>query len=159
MDGHRFDGLTRALSSGLSRRQALTVLGATLSGSGLLAALSEEANALSRKAKRRCRRAGGAVCSAGTKRACCSPSGECLNGACICNNDCPNDRSGQCHCAAAVGGVTACCDNNACCDIDTPCTSNADCTRPGSFCAIGCGPPNGTTNTCTNPCIPGGSSA
>ena len=95
MDGHRFDGLTRALSSGVSRRQALTVLGAALAGSGLLAALSEETSALSRKAKRRCRRAGGMVCNAGTKRACCSPSGECLNGACVCSNDCPTTAPGN----------------------------------------------------------------
>ena len=162
MVGHQFDGLARALSSGLSRRRTLAVLGAAVSGSGLLVFFPEEAAAVSKGQRKRCVRRGGTVCSAGTNRECCSPTGDCINGACECdpfNNTCPQDATAQCACAPVVGGGFGCCDSNDCCAIETPCTSNADCTRPGSFCAIGCGPPNGTTNTCTNPCIPGGSFA
>lgn len=163
MDGHRFDGLTRALASGLSRRQALTVLGAALSGSGLLDAFREGTNALGRRAKRRCKRAGGAICSAGTKRECCSPNGECLNGACQCNpaaNDCPQDNFAQCSCAMTISGESACCDSESCCDFDSTCDSNLDCLQKGSVCTV-CGFDEGGTPIykCTNPCIPGGSSA
>ena len=162
MDEHRFDGLARVLGAGLSRRRTLTVFGAALSGWTLLSALPDETAALNKGQGKRCVRRGGTVCSAGTNRECCSPTGACINGACECdpfNNTCPQDATAQCACAAVVGGGFGCCDSDACCDIETPCTSNTDCTRPGSVCAIGCGPPNGTTNTCTNPCVPGGSSA
>ena len=67
MDGHRFDDLVRALRGGVSRRQTLTVLGAALSGSTLLSVRPDQAAALTRKQRRRCKRQGGMVCSAGTK--------------------------------------------------------------------------------------------
>jgi hypothetical protein len=164
MDGHRFDGLTRALSSGLSRRQTLAVLGAALSGSGLLAALPEEAAALTRKQRRRCKRQGGAVCSAGTKSSqCCSPSGECIHGACACDpfdNTCPQDASEpgfQCGCGAVVGGGAACVDHNDPCILEQPCDSHADC-DPGSVCLVGFkdlpDPTGHEGRRCSKPCVP-----
>jgi hypothetical protein len=46
VNGRQVHGLTSALSSGLSRRQTLTVLGAMVSGSGLFAVPSDDAAAL-----------------------------------------------------------------------------------------------------------------
>ena len=156
MDDLRFDKLTRMLSAGISRRRTLSVLGAALASGPLLSTLPNDAAALGRKARLRCTRQGGKICSKDTKRECCSPSGKCLNGACQCGaTTCPRDATGRCECVQAAGGVSACCDSSQCCDLTTQCATNAQCTRPGSFCNPSCG----AVGTCTNPCIPGGSSA
>jgi len=160
VDDLRFDNLARVLGAGISRRRTLSALGAALSGGTLLAPHPNDAAALSRKKRRQCKQQGGKICSKDTKRECCSPSGECLNGACQCDpaaNDCPQDDSAQCECTPALGGVAACCDSNTCCDIETTCDSNLDCLRKGSFCSPNCN--FGGFSHCTNPCIPGGSSA
>jgi hypothetical protein len=169
MDGHRFDGLTRALTSGLSRRQTLTVLGAALSGSGLRAALPEVADALTRKQRRRCKRSGGTVCSAGTKASQCCASkngsdgpGTCVHGACSCDptstyadtNGCPFDANGspgeRCGCHAHNGGGV-CADRNGACS-ETQCDSDGDCPA-GSVCFPGCAQ-SGETGRCSTPCTP-----
>jgi hypothetical protein len=159
MDERRFDNLVRLLRAGRSRRRALAVLGAAFFSSAALSVRPTDVAALSKKARRRCKRAGGVVCSAGTpKSQCCSRSGNCVHGACACNafpNDCPTDADGQCQCTPDVNGTFGCCDNNSCCNNDQPCTANDDC-PPGSFCAPGC--ETGGHNVCTHPCIPGGSS-
>jgi hypothetical protein len=158
MDDLRFDNLTRTLSAGISRRRTLSVLGAALASGPLLSTLPNHAAALGRKARLRCTRQGGKICSIDTKRECCSSNGKCLNGACQCDesgNDCPLDATGRCQCVRTFSGASACCDSSQCCDHTTVCGSNAQCTRPGSFCNPSCG----AVGECTNPCIPGGSSA
>ena len=161
MDDLRFDNLTSMLGAGVSGRRTMAALGAALSAGPLLATLpANDAAALSRKKRRQCVRQGGKICSKGTKRECCSPNGECLNGACQCDvsaNNCPQDNFAQCGCTPALGGVAACCDSDSCCDIETTCDSNLDCLRKGSFCSPNCS--FGGFSHCTNPCIPGGSSA
>jgi hypothetical protein len=156
MDERRFDSLVRVLASGLSRRRTLAALGAVFASSAALSVLPEEVAALSKKQRRRCRRAGGVVCSAGTKQSqCCSLSGVCVNGACACDdiaNDCPTDATGQCQCLSAVGGVPACADSDAACNSAKPCTTNDQC-DPGTACSLDCQVPAGSFH-CTNPCIP-----
>jgi hypothetical protein len=165
MDGHRFDGFTRALCLGLSRRETLTMLGAALSGSGLLAALPEKAAALNRKQRRQCKSSGGKICSKGTKRACCARKngtdgpGTCVNGACSCDatqtfaitNGCPASVDGQCGCFPYVGasGSEGACADPGGCNLDRPCSVNADC-DPGTFCDVNC-PSIGQAH-CTFPC-------
>jgi hypothetical protein len=173
--GNEFDGLARALSSGLSRRQTLTVLAAALSGSGLLAALPDETTALTRKQRRRCKRSGGTVCSAGTKASqCCATkngadgTGTCVHGACSCDatqtyaedNGCPVSADGRCGCHPYVGGSFpegACTDRNSACDLDRPCDTNADCPS-GSICLAGCqdlpDPTGHEWRRCSTPCTP-----
>ena len=91
MDRDRFDTLTRALGSGISRRQTLIILGAALSGSDLLAVRPEEAAALSKKARKRCQRSGGAVCGKGRRALCCAngcdPSGASCKDLCTVGGD------------------------------------------------------------------------
>jgi hypothetical protein len=156
MGGHRFDDLVRALRVNLSRRETLTVLGAALSSSTLLSVRPEQAAALTRKQRRRCRRHGGAVCSAGTQSSqCCSLMGECVNGACGCDQStspCPNDATGQCQCVSALGGVPACARFDDPCNEGRSCTTNADC-DPGTVCSFDCQVPAGSLH-CTNPCVP-----
>ena len=174
MDGHRFDGLTRVLSSGLSRRRTLTVLGAALSGSELLAAFPEEAAALTREQQRQCRRSRGKVCSAGE---CCATTngpdghGTCVNGACSCDatttfaetNGCPVSADGRCGCHPYIGQSFpkgACADTLDACNLERGCDTNNDCPA-GSFCLAGCqdhpNPPDPLGHEgrrCSNPCIP-----
>jgi hypothetical protein len=145
-------------------RRKLTVLTAALSGGTLLSALPDETVALTRKERRRCKRSGGAVCSAGTKASqCCSPSGECVHGACACDafeNTCPQDASEpgfQCGCGAVAGGGSACVDRSAACNMAKPCNSHDDC-DPGSVCLVSCkelpDPTGAQGRRCSNPCVP-----
>ena len=168
MDGHQFDDLARALGVGVSRRRTFMVLGAALTGSSLLAAVPENAGALSRRQQRRCKRSGGTVCSAGTKKSQCCASkngpegaGTCVNGACSCDstqtfaetNGCPRSANGQCGCFSYAGAGTsegACADPGGC-NLDDPCSSNADC-DPGTVCQPNC--PNVGDGHCSFPCIP-----
>ena len=166
MDGHRFDGLTRALSSGLSRRQTLAVLGAALSGSSLLAALPEEAAALSRRQRRQCKRSGGTVCSGRKKYGCCATkngsdgTATCVNGACSCDatqtfaltNGCPASADGQCGCFIypTASGSQGACGAPGGCNLEQPCSSNAQC-NSGTVCMVNC--PNIGQGHCSFPCI------
>jgi len=180
MDDRHFDTLARVLGAGISRRRTLAVMAAPLSGGALLSALSGEAVALSRKQRRRYKRDGGAVCSAGTKRECCSSksgqdgAGKCVHGACSCDatltyaedNGCPVDARAlpgeRCGCHPYVGGsfpAGACVDRNSSCGIEG-CDTNADC-RAGSICLEHCqehpDPPDPLGHEgrrCSTPCKP-----
>jgi hypothetical protein len=103
MDQTRFDSLVRTLSACLSRRQTLAVLVAALSGSALLSVLPDEAAAMSKKARRRCKRKGGEVCSSGTRASeyCC------LDGTCL-----PTAEHGTLCCGPVMceaGDMMECC--------------------------------------------------
>jgi hypothetical protein len=103
MDETRFDSLVRTLSAGISRRQTLAVLGTVFSGSALLSALPDEADALSKKQRRRCRRQGGEVCSTGTR----SSEYCCLGGTCL-----PTAEHGTLCCGEVTcppGSMAECC--------------------------------------------------
>ncbi len=172
MDDRRFDNLTRALGAEFSRRRTLSVLAATLSGGALLAAPSGEVVALSRKQRRRCKRQGGKICSADTKRECCSTKsgpdgpGTCVHGACSCdatqtfgeNNGCPASTGGRCGCYPYVGESFpkgACANPLSECNMEKSCDTNADC-GPGSVCLPTCADasdPQGPRR-CSNPCRP-----
>jgi hypothetical protein len=79
VDGRQFDGLTRVLSAGTSRRRTLTVLAAALTSGSLLTALPDGATAMTRKQRRQCKRQGGSVCNLGDRPAeyCCQSGGTC----------------------------------------------------------------------------------
>jgi hypothetical protein len=172
MDDHRFDTFTRVLGAEISRRRTLTVLATAISGGALLAAPYGEAVALSRKQRRRCKRDGGTVCSAGTKRECCSSTsgpddpGTCVHGACSCDatqtfaedNGCPMSAAGRCGCFPYVGESFpkgACANRLSECNLEKPCDTNANC-GSGSVCLPTCADetdPQGPRR-CSNPCRP-----
>jgi hypothetical protein len=144
MDGHRFDGLTRALSSDLSRRQTLTVLGAVLSGS-LLPVLPDEAAAMTRRQRKKCKRQGGSVCNLGDRPAeyCCQSGGTCTPtqdfgtpccGPVTCDLNihnypcCPPGENWQC---CPKGSIANCCGVGAiCCPQGSP-SGNSCCDGAG----------------------------
>lgn len=174
MDGRQFDGLTRALSSGTSRRQTLAAIAAALTSGTLLSALPDQVAALTREQQRQCRRNGGKVCSASQ---CCSTKngpdgrGTCVNGACSCDatqtfaedNGCPVSADGRCGCHHYVGGSFpkgACADTFGACDLASGCDTNNDCPA-GSICLHACqdhpNPPDPLGHEgrrCSNPCVP-----
>ena len=165
MDQIRFDSLVRALSAGLSRRQTLTVLGAALSVSGLLSALPDEAAAMSKKARRRCRRKGGEVCTRGTRESeyCCL-DGTCLptaeHGTLCCGEVmCPSGSERECcppgtgyHCCPE-GSIFHCVkDDDVCCPVGS---AYGSCPVDHTCCVEGSGQdccPEGTTCT-TDGCV------
>ena len=140
MDSDRFDTLTRALGSGISRRQTLTVFGLALSGSALLAALPQEAAALSKKARKRCIRRGGAVCGKRHHHRCCpigcDASGTQCQHVCTVGGDASHPTTkcndGSCNCASEIDGANPVCTSGGAC---APCTTNTDC-GAGQSCVV-----------------------
>ena len=144
MDGRQFDGLTRALSAGLSRRQTLTVLGAALTGSGLLAAVPEETAAMTRRQRKKCKRQGGSVCNLGDRPAeyCCPSGGTCTPtpgfgtpccGPVTCDLNihefpcCPTGEGWQCCPKGSIAN---------CCGVDATCCPEGS---PAGGCCVGAG--------------------
>lgn len=99
----------------------------------LLSALPDEAAALSRKARRRCKRQGGTVCSSATTKArCCTAEKDCLtNGSCaltceVNGTPCPKVDA-DCSCGQTAEGGSNCRYSVSNCSTLQTCTSTADC--------------------------------
>ena len=179
MDPHRFDDLTRALGTGLSRRRAMKSLAGALLG-GMLAGRARSAGADEIGPVQPVGRP--LLCPAGKHcgDVCCSATETCvgLNQPkglpgdssdpndlleCICQSNYVRDRTGACVCPAAkTCGANCCDDGEACCDgrcVDLM-HSKTDCGACGHLCegdtvcrdgACGC-PPD--TLDCGGLCIP-----
>ena len=153
------DELARGLAENdISRRQAIkwagySVLGTALSSVGL----TDTAEALTRRQRRRCRRQGGTICGSGHRQYCCAQGTSCgPNRSCQCPNpatcatlpfpQCGNDPGCQCATIAEGGGT---CVKLAIAGCAHTCTSSADC-QQGQFCVVNsCCP---TTGVCADRC-------
>ena len=147
---HSFDELARGLASGISRRQALKVLGGSLAGGllavfgvGGVAAADEECKPNGKKCRKNAQCCSGS-CANGTCAACPSGTVELSNGTCAtpCTGvACPDGCGG---CTPAVGG------GDFCRDISGPqgeCATHTDCPE-GQFCTPGGAPVNECTGAC-----------
>jgi len=136
MDGHRFDGITKALAEGVSRRDVLKTLAAGV-GAAVLGALGLDETAASRIC-----RADSLVCSknADCCAGYCAPKDRtgrrrcgCPSGTVACHGLCltPGTTSSKCGCGVQCGGCEQCV-NGAC----TPVADDRVC-GAGSICCSG----------------------
>jgi len=123
MDGERFDSLTKTLGdrSG-TRRRALRLLGVALGA----AVLPDHAEALTAKARHRCRRKGGVPLEKGNCH--CAQGCDYSPGATF-----PCQNNPNCHCSETVAGHGLCVDDTA--GSGATCSSNEDCPT-GELCTV-----------------------
>src|SRR5215217_15053 len=101
MDEQFFDDLAKGLDEGtISRRQALKLVGAAALSAALLPMMPKQAQALSRRFRRMCRRKGGIPLDKGD----CHCSSRCGTTTIVIN--CQNDPN--CWCLETVGGKGFC---------------------------------------------------
>jgi hypothetical protein len=130
-----FDELAKGLSNGtLSRGKALKLLGGAFFGAALMPLFPQQAQALTRRQRRRCRRQGGTVCSSGTRASevCCPSGTTCLAGPTCC----PSTQV----CGSACCQSAQSCVNGTCCPSTQVCGSA--CCQSGETCVATC-PPSG----------------
>ena len=131
MDEQFFDELARGLDEGtISRRRALRLFGTAALGAALVPVMPKQAEALTRKERRRCRRRGGTPLEKG-KCHCALTS--CGGPTFTCNGDV------NCFCAKTAENTGFCASRFGTC---SPCTSSGDCPR-GNRCVVNtcCGGP------------------
>jgi hypothetical protein len=160
VDINRFNGLTKSVSTLLSRRTIASTLGL---GALALPGLAGAKKRRKKKKKKRCRpsctgghlcQRGRCVCPSGSlecQGTCCAPGKGCVSGTCITlQADCPAgvdicavgtafcDGGIECGCRVSTEGTTRCAATGRLSEADT-CTSSADCATffpdvPGAFC-------------------------
>jgi hypothetical protein len=141
MDEHFFDDLAKGLDDGtITRRRALKLVGGAALGAALMPLLPKQAQALTRKFRRRCHRKGGVPVERGN----CHCARQCMpsTGA---NFSCQNNAS--CICSETVEGRGFCSAGGA--GTNGACTSSAQCTQPGWACVVQRGCP-GSGGSCTS---------
>jgi hypothetical protein len=136
MSGQFFDDLAKGLDDGtITRRQALRLVGGAALGAALMPILPKQAEALTRKARRRCRRKGGIPLE----------KGECHCGT-TCNHPIHCQNNPGCTCVTTTENTGFCGKGALCathCTTSADCPGNARCTTTSSC----CGP-----NVCVAPC-------
>ena len=162
MDEHFFDELAKGLDEGtITRRRALKLVGAAALGTALMPVLPKQAEALTRKARRKCHSEGGVPLEKGNchcAMTCTTPVAITCHGSNIC--ECHETVSGKGFCTDQSVPVTKegcstsadCPTGTVCimvrgCAGSTSCTSSTDC--PTNYACI-----KGTCqNTfCVSPC-------
>ena len=158
MDGHRFDGLTRTLAGGTSRRQVLKLLAGGVAGglAGVLGAGNSGAAPRCKRVGQRCH-TNADCCPEQNQTICSATSGQCEAcpaGTALCGGQCVAGCTGglvldptTCTCSCPPG-TRGC--GGTCVDImsdEQHCGGcGGACTVPGSVCAAGqCACPLGTT--------------
>jgi hypothetical protein len=123
MSNHFLDDLAKRLGERLlPRRRALELLGAAALGTALMPVMPKQSEALTRKARRRCRAEGGVPLAKGT----CHCAMTCTTSPAIsCHSNlgcaCYETVSGKGFCAHSVGASAEGCSSNADCPTGTEC--------------------------------------
>jgi hypothetical protein len=131
-----FDDLARGLDAGtVSRRRALQLFGAAALGAALMPVMPERAEALGRRARRRCRRQGGIPLERGDCHCAwqCGPDPAPFSCHGNTNCRCYKDPSGRGFCGSGSGNGG--CMKNSDCDPDRRCAVN---TCAGNLCIAAC---------------------
>jgi hypothetical protein len=139
-----FDDLARGLDDGtISRRRALKLVGAAALGAALIPVMPKQAEALSRRARRRCRRKGGIplergnchcafTCDSNPSRFHCQSTTDCI---------CLRTASGRGFCAAGTMFAADKCVNTTPCASGSVCVVIRGCSGSGAACTrdVQCG--------------------
>jgi hypothetical protein len=161
------DDLARGLDDGtVSRRQALKWLGAGAVAFAIGPLFPEQAQALTKKQRRGCRRRGGLVCGDPPLRnQYCCPRGTTCSGApagcatsnCTFRGSCEDgflfgcQDNNSCFCTRTVeGGIFCTQRSTVCVDAGTTCTNSTDCQAGWACARICCNPP--LPPVCNPPC-------
>jgi hypothetical protein len=143
VDEQFFDDLSKALTNGtVSRRRALQLVGAAALGAALMPVLPKQAEALTAKARRRCRKKGGVVLEKGN----CHCGYTCTSPVAKSEFQCTDDPN--CFCYETLDGRGTC----AQIVVFAPCASNAGCPTD-QVCVVGRGCGSQRSCTTTDDCI------